>query len=76
MNWLGGGVTLPAATLLSHLIVPRPTVVVYSLRGSTAYAGRNETLRCEAILLGGVAVNDVRVNFTWMIKQFYNICCH
>jgi len=57
---------LPVATLLSHLIVPRPTVAVYSTHGNTAYAGRNETLRCEAILLGGVTVNDVRVNFTWM----------
>jgi len=57
---------LPAATLLSHLIVPIPTVVVYSTHGNTAYAGRNETLRCEATLLGGVTVNDIRVNFKWM----------
>ena len=41
-------------------------MVVYSTHGNTAYAGRNETLRCEATLLGGVTLNDVRVNFTWM----------
>ena len=41
-------------------------MVVSSTYGNTAYAGRNETLRCEAILLGGVTVDDVRVNFTWM----------
>jgi len=53
-------------TSLLPYIVPRPTVVVYSIHGNTAYAGRSETLRCEAILLGGVTVNDIRVNFTWM----------
>jgi len=68
MNWLGlfQGFTLPACTLLSYLIVPRPTVVLSSRHGNTAFAGRNETLRCEAILLEGVTVNDVRVSFTWM----------
>ena len=57
---------MPACTLLSYLTVPRPTVVLYSTHGNTAYAGRNEALRCEANLLGGVTVNDVRVSFTWM----------
>ena len=68
MNWLGlfQRFTLPACTLLSYLTVPRPTVVLYSTHGNTAYAGRNEALRCEANLLGGVTVNDVRVSFTWM----------
>ena len=60
------GFTLPTATLLSYLVVPSPRVAIHSTHVDTAYAGRNETLRCEATLSGGVTVNDVQVNFTWM----------
>ena len=36
------------------------------VHGNTFYAGKSETLRCEAILLGGVTGKDVQVNFSWM----------